>query len=712
MLLELIMIVKNSGEILRHCLRKNKKYIDRWTILDTGSTDNTPDIIREELKDVPGQLHFSNFTNFSEMRNKVFDLSTKECKFMIILDDSYEIHEGERLRSYLQKTKKDAIFLKIGYHKDDFFNSSYWSSRIVKTNCNFRYMYRIHECLDISKKAKSEYIDSTQFFIVDHTTKEHNTRTLTRLLNDVEMLLLDARDCPKDPRPVYYLARTYLNLLNRDEFESYLKKLLDMTNVKEYTFYAEYNLIIIEFEKTKELVVHRKKLLDLQKRYTDRAEPSYRLAVSFYEEGNLEKINHIMDRLSKCTYPNIMLTSYEYDIYEYAIPYLYVEIKFKLGRIEEGIPVLKNMLNSYPYDQKLLNMKYAVCDNLDKSSIRLSEKTLVIHTSNVPFTWTPVLGKDKNISGSEYMAMYIAKEFRDMGFRVFIFGSFEDQVLSIDYQTTIDGIQYIDNTYYSDFCLTYIIDYLIVSRNIDNLLYYNNIKNVYLWVHDVLPLGKLTFFQIHKEKFRAVICVSEWQKENLLQNSRVDKESIYVSRNAIHPKRFLNHSIERIPFRFMFSTDPTRGLQKFLDMVPLIKSRYPQSTFHVITRIKMVTEEMMKIINENNIFLCDRVTQEKLVIELLKTDVWLYPSIFDETYCISVVEAMASGCLVATANNGALSEIVGDRGVCCKNDELFEKLCEVLDNPDKKEKIIEKSYEWALKQDFHSLALEWKKYLF
>ena len=46
-ILELVMIVKNSGEILRDCLKHNKQFIDYWTILDTGSTDNTIDIINE-----------------------------------------------------------------------------------------------------------------------------------------------------------------------------------------------------------------------------------------------------------------------------------------------------------------------------------------------------------------------------------------------------------------------------------------------------------------------------------------------------------------------------------------------------------------------------------------------------------------------------------------------------------------------------------------
>ena len=51
-LLELVMIVKNSGEILRECLQKNRRFIDHWTIVDTGSTDNTPDIIRDEARDI------------------------------------------------------------------------------------------------------------------------------------------------------------------------------------------------------------------------------------------------------------------------------------------------------------------------------------------------------------------------------------------------------------------------------------------------------------------------------------------------------------------------------------------------------------------------------------------------------------------------------------------------------------------------------------
>jgi len=130
----------------------------------------------------------------------------------------------------------------------------------------------------------------------------------------------------------------------------------------------------------------------------------------------------------------------------------------------------------------------------------------------------------------------------------------------------------------------------------------------------------------------------------------------------------------------------------------------------------------MKVIQSMSdyVFLSPRISQSQLVIELQKSDVWLYPTCFTETYCISVVEAMASGCLIATNNEAALSEIVHDRGVMidknnCTMEEmvqkLFTELCKVLDDPKLKEEITERGYDWALKQDFYSLALDWKKNL-
>ena len=53
----LVMIVRNEAAIIRRCLESVRPHIDRWVICDTGSTDNTPDIVQEILSGIPGTLH-------------------------------------------------------------------------------------------------------------------------------------------------------------------------------------------------------------------------------------------------------------------------------------------------------------------------------------------------------------------------------------------------------------------------------------------------------------------------------------------------------------------------------------------------------------------------------------------------------------------------------------------------------------------------------
>jgi glycosyltransferase involved in cell wall biosynthesis len=653
---------------------------------------------------------------------------------MIVLDDSYQIFNGEKLRAYLEKSNADAIYPKIGIVKGGVFMESYYSNRITKTSSGIRYKYRVHEVPDLLPKHKKEYIDkpAEAFYIIDHKDDDHLKRSHARFQNDISNLLLDQIDHPGDPRIVYYLAHTNLLIKDIKEAIRYNKMLLKMTSDDEYVFYAENCLLSFEMDNEEMTTeIYHKKLQKMQNRHMYRAEPSYKLAVSFYEEGNLEKIEQIMNNLIKCHSPEVIKTTFEFDIYDYSIPYLYCEVKCKLGKFQEAVPTLQRLLSIYPNDQKLLNMKYAICDNLTISSTRLAPKTIVIHTGDLWFNWNPDTSiPGQKISGSEYMAIYLAKEFRDLGYRVFVFGSFENIKKKIDNQKTIEGIQYIDGSFFSNFCLTYIVDVLIVSRQLGNLAYYENIKSVYLWLHDILPAGDFRFIQMHRDKFKGMICVSEWQKRYIMKHTKLDEHFFNVSRNAIHPKRFLQQSIEpieRTPFRFIFTSDPNRGFSNLVEMIPWIKERYPSSTFYMFGKSDQVTEKDRKSIEKLHetysefIFLRPRILQEELVKELQKSDIWLYPTCFEETYCISAVEAMASGCLVVAFSYAALCEVVSDRGVTVDlnsenrdtaNRRLFDEMCNVVDDPQKKRDITERGYDWALKQDFHSLALDWKKRFF
>src|SRR5271170_4731954 len=51
------MILKDESKIIERCLNSLKDHIDYYCIVDTGSTDDTPQKIQQVFKDIPGEIH-------------------------------------------------------------------------------------------------------------------------------------------------------------------------------------------------------------------------------------------------------------------------------------------------------------------------------------------------------------------------------------------------------------------------------------------------------------------------------------------------------------------------------------------------------------------------------------------------------------------------------------------------------------------------------
>ena len=76
-LLCLNMIVKNESHIIKNTLIKLLKKIkfDYWVISDTGSTDNTKELITEFFKevDIPGEIYNDEWKDFGHNRSKALE---------------------------------------------------------------------------------------------------------------------------------------------------------------------------------------------------------------------------------------------------------------------------------------------------------------------------------------------------------------------------------------------------------------------------------------------------------------------------------------------------------------------------------------------------------------------------------------------------------------------------------------------------------------
>src|ERR1019366_238203 len=95
----------NEGDRIERCLRSVAPYVKSFSILDTGSTDDTVGVIRAFFDDIgiKGHIHHGEFKNFSQARNEAFAHArgdngkheTEWCQFALLVDADMQFVVGD-----------------------------------------------------------------------------------------------------------------------------------------------------------------------------------------------------------------------------------------------------------------------------------------------------------------------------------------------------------------------------------------------------------------------------------------------------------------------------------------------------------------------------------------------------------------------------------------------------------------------------------------
>jgi len=143
----LCMIIKNESHIIKETLENlydNIKF-KYWVISDTGSTDNTKEIITEFFKDknVPGELHEDEWKDFGHNRSLVFEYAfSAPVDFLFVFDADDKI-EGKLdlpdLKKALHPTLPTQFCLNIGKE------FTYTRNFIFHNDHKWRYFGVLHE---------------------------------------------------------------------------------------------------------------------------------------------------------------------------------------------------------------------------------------------------------------------------------------------------------------------------------------------------------------------------------------------------------------------------------------------------------------------------------------------------------------------------------------------------------------------------------------
>ncbi len=168
------------------------------------------------------------------------------------------------------------------------------------------------------------------------------------------------------------------------------------------------------------------------------------------------------------------------------------------------------------------------------------------------------------------------------------------------------------------------------------------------------------------------VFVSEWQRQNYLIGLDIHPRKAKLLRNCIAPA-FENLfdsdsaiiSQKTNPPVIAYTSTPFRGLDLLLEMFPQLRQTIPGLILKVFSSLQVYQiadqEDPYSWLYEKcrqtpGVEYIGSVPQAQLAQELRSVTLLAYPNHFAETSCISVLEAMASGCLVVTSNLGALPE--------------------------------------------------------
>ena len=145
------MIVKNESHIIEERLEDltNKISFDYYVICDTGSTDNTKEIIKSffEKKNIQGELHEHEWSDFGKNRTKALEAAYGKSEYLLIFDADDEIHGNIVLPD---TWKFDKYNLKFG---SDFV---YYRPLLISNQKVWRFVGVLHEFLATDEKNITE----------------------------------------------------------------------------------------------------------------------------------------------------------------------------------------------------------------------------------------------------------------------------------------------------------------------------------------------------------------------------------------------------------------------------------------------------------------------------------------------------------------------------------------------------------------------------
>jgi UDP-glucose:(glucosyl)LPS alpha-1,2-glucosyltransferase len=242
--------------------------------------------------------------------------------------------------------------------------------------------------------------------------------------------------------------------------------------------------------------------------------------------------------------------------------------------------------------------------------------------------------------------------------------------------------KYVDKKLLNNFQITTSVPEKIpLAKDKINILWEQNSydqPNIQPWMKDPSNHSKYDWYVFN----------SHWCAEKYRMFFKLPADKCTVIKNAIEhfPERKVYKKGD--PIKLIFHPTPWRGLNIMLGAMQLIKNKNVtldvySSTEVYGTSFKKANDKIYQPLYKQakklpNVNYIGYKPNEQIVKNITQYQIFAYPNIWEETSCISAIEAMAAGLHMVTTNYGALYETCSEWPVYVQYSDNYKRLAEAF----------------------------------
>lgn len=657
--ISLCCILKNEVKNLPQLLESVDGCFDEIHLTDTGSTDGSLEFIEEAKKKYPIHLHhFEWVYDFAAARN--YSFSHPKTDYLMWLDLDDVLSDKEAFKYWRDTTMKIGEFWLATYHYASDASGkpqcSFARERVVKRDLNCQWKYFVHEGLSPQSMQRMALIQyATSWQVIHKRTADDLRQDKNRNLK-----IFEVNKDKMDTRMTYYYGKELFE--NGNPKEAIDKLLTAVSDPKleahDRVMGVQYSALccmqLNEFEKAIALA-HQGMTLEPQ-----RAEFYIIAADSYLKLNKLKEAIPYYTAATTCDYKGDgviqgAIFNHEESYKHYPLNQLArIFVSFgNMEKAEECAQKAKSFGEHFETNgilKEIYNIKEASGLTVAREKRKKVDEIVISCHPQGFYEWDEGIYRSKGIGGSETAAVEMAHWLSKLTKRKVLV--FNNRTLRRDFGDVSYRPAAELPKYFSEY------------EPKVNISWRHNVKLTdspnYIWCHDLTAPG----IENHKN-YERVLALSQFHKNFLHTICGVPLDKIHTTRNGIDPERFSLKLEEKVPGRVIFSSSPDRGLDRAMRVMDRVYDKCASAELHcyygfdnMLKNGKTAEVDALKkmIMERPYVVFHGNMPQGELTKEFQKAEVWLYPTNFLETFCITAIEALCSKVYPVVRAWGALPD--------------------------------------------------------